>query len=82
MEDCVDIAELSLKEYVMRNNEKIISATRGNVTKMVGSAKAYKKRRKEERETSAWEKEIHGQHFGQTKEVGARESRTWLEREN
>ena len=69
IEDCVDIAELSLKEYVMRSKEKIIPAARGKVTKEVESAKAYKKRRKEERETSVWEKELHGQHFRQTKEV-------------
>ena len=80
IEDCVDIAELSLKEYVMRSKEKIISAARGNVTKEVESAKAYKKRRREERETSVWEKELHGQHFRQTKEVGAKESWTWLQR--
>ena len=64
----------------MRSKEKIISAARGNVTKEVESAKAYKKRRKEERETSVWEKELHGQHFRQTKEVGAKESWTWLQR--
>ena len=80
IEDCVDIAELSLKEYVMRSKEKIISAARGNVTKEVKSAKAYKKRRKEEREASVWEKELHGQHFRQMKEVGAKESWTWLQR--
>ena len=73
--DCVDIAELSFKEYVTRNKEKIISAARGNATKEVDSAKDYKKRRKEERETSVWEKELHGQHFRQTK-VGAKESWT------
>ena len=67
IEDCVDIAELSLKEYVMRSKEKIISAARGNVTKEVESAKAYKKRRKEERETSIWEKELHGQHLDKRK---------------
>ena len=80
IEDCVDIAELSLKEYVMRTKEKMISAARGNITKEVESAKVYKKRRKEERETSAWEKELHGQHFRQMKEVGAKESWTWLQR--
>ena len=64
----------------MRNKEKMISAARGNITKEVESAKVYKKKRKEERETSAWEKELHGQHFRQTKEVGAKESWTWLQR--
>ena len=44
IEDCVDIAELSLKEYVMRSKEKMIAAARGNVTKEVESLKAYKKR--------------------------------------
>ena len=50
IEDCVDIAELSLKEYVMKSEEKLISAARGNLTEEVESAKAYKKgeRKKEE----------------------------------
>ena len=38
------------------------------------------KRRKEERRSSIREKDLHGQHFRQTKEVGAKESWTWLQK--
>ena len=80
IEDCVDIAELSLKEYVMKSKEKLISAARGSVTEEVESAESYKKRRKEERGTNIWGKELHGQHFRQMKDVGAKESWTWLQK--
>ena len=79
MQSCraeLDIAELSIKEYVMRSKEKMISAARRNVTEEVESVKSYKKRRKEKRETRVCEKELHGQHVRQTEEVGAKESWT------
>lgn len=42
MEDCVDIEKLSLKEYEMQSNEKLISAVKGNE----GRKKRRKKWRK------------------------------------
>ena len=72
VEDCVDTAKLNLKGYVMQSKEKLIPAAWGHIEEEVDSAKAYKNRRKEERRSSIWEKDLHGQHFRQRKEVGAK----------
>ena len=57
VEDCVDLAVLSLRKYVSQNEDRLIVAARGNDMAERDNEEEFKKRRKEngmERKVTAW----------------------------
>ena len=79
MEDCVNLEELSLVDYLSQNEERLLKAAwRRRNRSEVEHPDGHKRRKHEERVKDWSEKELHGQYIRQTKEVAGNESWNWL----
>ena len=78
VEDCVDLAVLSLRRYVSQNEDRLIVAARGIDMAERDNEEEFKKRKREERKTEWREKSLHGQHLRQTESISSECSWLWL----
>ena len=78
VEDCVDLAVLSLRRYASQNEDRLIVAARGNNMAARDKEEEFKKRKREERKTEWREKPLHGQHLRQTESISSEGSWLWL----
>ena len=79
VEDCIDLATMSLENYIQKSNERLLTSARRDIEEgELGTEKEFKKQRKEARISDLEGKALHGQYFRQTKDFSANESWRWL----
>ena len=75
VEDRIDLAIMSLENYIQKSNEKLITSARRDIQEgELGTEKEFKKLQKEARKAELEAKALHGQHFRQTKDFSDHES--------